>query len=136
MDRNLAILHVSGLLGDALDSSQIAECVDSSAIPDDHGRLPGDPDWQPTYDQWWAAAEAATLAASLVGDQLTHVTSEGTTMIVTPKDWGTTAAAWRRRSRIWADTHRGGFALIEVDQPHAYSPTTDLYRGWGDTSWT
>ena len=57
-------------------------------------------------------------------------------MIVTPKDWAATAAAWRRRSRIWADTHRGGFTLIEVGQPHIYSPTTDLYRGWRDTSWT
>ncbi|MSS45296.1 hypothetical protein FYJ43_04390 [Cutibacterium sp. WCA-380-WT-3A] len=136
MDKNLAILHVTGLLGNAISQDQISECVDGSAIPDDHGRLPGDPDWQPTYDQWWAAAEAAMLAASLAGDQLTHVTSEGTTMVIAPKDWASTANTWRRRSRIWADTHQGGFTLIEVGQPRTYRPTTDLYRDWGDASWT
>lgn len=138
VDKQQTIEFVTGLMQDTrLPPGVVSDCVDAAAIPDEQGRMPDDPSWQPTFDQWWAAAEAATMAASLAGDQLTHVTSEGTTMIINPRNWEKTAAMWRRRSQIWADARRDGFTLLQVDTHPPYRPTTDLYRdstgGWEET---
>lgn len=141
MDKQQTIEFVNQLVQDAdLPAGAVSECVDSAAIPDDQNHLPGTPEWQPTFDPWWAAADAALLAASLAGDQLTHVTSEGTTMIINPRDWEKTAAMWRRRSQIWADAHRDGFTLLQVDSHPPYAPTTDMYRDgtgrWEEELWS
>lgn len=122
MTRDDAIAFVNSLLGDGvLPDFLIGQAVDGAVIPDDAGRMPGDPQWTPTFDGWWAAADAALLADTMQGDRLTSVTSEGTTMQIAPTDWHARANTWRARSSI--GTSRIGTITVPRNPP--YRPTSD-----------
>ena len=123
MNQVEALTFVQQLLGaeSPLSDDLISGCVEGAVIPDTAGRLPTDDGWQPTYDGWWAAADAALLAESLQGDRLTSVTSESTTMQVTPRDWQATARLWRARSVIGS----GRVGSIELTDRTPYIPTSD-----------
>lgn len=127
MDRTTARDLVQRLIGDSLDPDLINDAVERSVMPDAEGRYPIDRDWEPTYDGWWAAADAAEMVAVTQPDQLTQVTSEGTTLRVTPRDWAASARAWRARSAIAGSS--SGLGLIEVEPATGeYHPTTEVIQ--------
>ena len=66
MDKQQTIEFVNQLVQEAdLPAGAVSECVDSAAIPDDQGHLPNSPEWHPTFDPWWAAADAALARVGL-----------------------------------------------------------------------
>lgn len=84
-----------------LSAAELDACLQASALADADGRAPTDPDWTPTFDFPEAAAQACELRAAkaATSETLTQVTSEGTTLQVTPADWSKMAEWWRHRSR-------------------------------------
>ena len=118
---------VRRLIGDALNPDLIDDCVEWAVMPDAEGRYPIDAGWEPTYDGWWAAASAAEMVAASQPDQLTQVTSEGTTLRVTPRDWASTARTWRTRSVIARSSSDLGLIEITPATPD-YRPTTEIVQ--------
>lgn len=85
----------------ALTVADLDLCLTGAQLADTEGRAPTDPDWTPTFDYSAAAADSCDLRAARLAttEQLSSVTSEGTTLQATPADWSKLAAWWRLRSR-------------------------------------
>lgn len=134
MTRTEAAEFIRSLLGDDTPPDAVLDqLIDGAAMPDASGVIPGEPGWVQTFDEWWAAADAALMAASLAGDTLTSVTSEGSTFQVQGRDWQAVATAWRSRSTIGRLT---GPHVIDVPGYPVYGPTSDGVRGLNSLDWS
>lgn len=133
MDRGLARLEAESILGDAL-ATQVTNddwerALDAAVTVDPDGHLPGDDDWQPSYEPHWAAAEAVEALAlrSLgTGGQVAKFTSEGASFEMTPPSLHALAARLRAKSPISTLTNdASGIGWVDVDRsPLGYQPTS------------
>ena len=119
MDRAKAIEAARALAGTMFPPDTETAALDAllarSVVPDMVGRWPADPNWTPSYDPDWLAAEAVNvhLIRSMSDGVVTRWTSEGTTFESTPADLMGMVSALRARSIIasWAD---GSLSYIDV----------------------
>lgn len=135
MDKSTAIDTVKALVGDhaasLLSDDDLARAVDQAAVPDAQGRMPGQDDWSPDYEPYWAAAEAVTALAirAAATPRLTKVTAEGATFEREAPNWWAAAEALRRQSplarAIRATT--GGLGIIQLDGGTGYDTTAQTW---------
>jgi len=101
----------------ALSEDDLNMALAGAIVPDAEGRLPGDPDWEPTYDLEWAAGIAFDLkAAYYLRDNPQDVlsfTSENSTFQLGPTRYKELADLWYRRSRIIGPLT--GYGTLSVD---------------------
>jgi hypothetical protein len=134
MSKDTAIAEVMALLEGVapLPSYEVLGLLlDQSVLPDAAGVMPATDGWIPTYDTSWAVALVADRLALTAASQgtVTQVTSEGTTVQMTPPDWASVAIYWRSRSRIGAALGLGNpLGFIDVDRGTPYTPTSDGLR--------
>jgi len=135
MDKPTTIETVTRLVGDhaasLLAPEDVGQAVDNAAVPDAAGRLPGADDWVPTYEPYWAAAEAVTALAirAAATPSLTKVTAEGATFERQAPSWWAAAEALRARSplarAIRAAT--GGLGITHVEGETGYDTTAQTW---------
>jgi len=83
---------------DTLTDPMKAHALAMSQVPDAAGVWPGQPDYVPTYDIYWAAINlVGFLAAQPV---IRSSSSEGTSISVDAPDWGALLAYYRGMSTI------------------------------------
>ncbi|QXT62751.1 hypothetical protein [Tessaracoccus palaemonis] len=138
MDQPTTVDTVKQLVGDhaasLLTDDDLDRAVDQAAVADTNGRLPEDPDWEPTYEPYWAAAEAVTALAirATTTPTLTEFTAEGATFKRRTPDWWAAAEALRSQSplarAIRATT--GGLGVIDLHTGAGYDTTAQT---WPDT---
>lgn len=117
----------------------LEQALTSAVIPDENGRLPTEPDWKPTWDMEWAAAQACQLAALRQAanptESVKRVASEGTTIEIDKPttDWGALAHAWLKRSKLAQQLGvTGGIQLIDLPRVEAIGcPTSQGLAGGG-----
>lgn len=116
-----------------LTDADLDLCLEQARVVDQQGRPPTDPDWTPTYDLAWAAADTCELRAArtAASEQLTTVTSEGTTLRTTTADWRAMADWWRLRSRATAGTQIVGVVSIDRGSGVPGRPLSS-WPGWDD----
>lgn len=101
----------------AVTSSMIGQAITRARVADSLGRPPVSPQWEPTFDEWVAAAEVAEMlhlqGAMSPADTVKQFTSEGATFVFNDAapDWGSVAAYLRSRSTLAAAT---GWAMVEI----------------------
>lgn len=135
MDKPTAIDTVKGLVGDhaasLLTAEDLTHAVDQAAVPDTAGRLPGADDWVPTYEPYWAAAEAVTALAirALAAPKLTKVTAEGAAFERAGPAWWGAAEALRAKSPIARAIRAatGGLGALYVDGGTGYDTTAQTW---------
>lgn len=133
MNREEARDRVQELLGPVaalLAPNDLDEALDRAKTWDDEGRAPNHPDWEPTYDPYWAAAECATwLAIRAAGEGgMTEFTSEGSTFKYTGPDFWAMARALRALSPM-SPEYGTGLGVIQTDgHLSLFRPATDEYR--------
>ncbi len=120
MDQETAITEAKQLVGDEIAEQLDAkdwEGVAARAVTFDEARnRPGHPDWVPSYDPYWLAAEAVTrLAIRTVGTggALEGFTSEGSTFKFSTGNLWAMASALRGMSPL--SKLSGGLGVIQVD---------------------
>ncbi len=134
MSEQTAITDAKTLVGEVADQiseAQWEHAASDAHLPDRAGRLPGDPDWEPTFDPAWIAANAVELLAirGLGEDGLQRFTSEGASFELREADLFGMARQLRRRSKV-ARLTGSGLGAIEVDGWLAdYTPTSALRGG-------
>lgn len=109
---------LSSLPGYALLTNTMKTAAMGSAlIPDSEGRWPGQPDYVPTYDIYFAALKLLPfLQAQPV---VTSAGSEGTSVSVKPADWSAVTAFYRGNSPIIQATGNDVLRLVPIpDPPH------------------
>lgn len=130
MDQLEATTEAKRLVGDAValqvsDTDWEAAAVKAVTV-DASGRHPHHPDWDPTFDPYWVAAEAVTtlaIRAIGAGGQLSEFESEGSRFKFTTANLWAMAAAFRNQSPL----SRMGtqLATISVDgRLSGYTPTS------------
>ena len=135
MDKPTTINTIKRLVGDhavsLLSDDDLDHAVDQAAIPDATGAMPGATGWLPTFEPYWAAAEAVTLLAvrAATAPTLTKVTAEGATFERRPPNWWTAAETLRAQSplarAIRAAT--GGLGIIQIDGGAGYDTTAQTW---------
>lgn len=89
--------QVSALLGGHdIPDALIEAYLDESATLDSLGRVPGAPDWDPTYDVFWVAGRVAENNA--LTPQTKRLSVDGDSIEVTTVDWGSIATKMFSRS--------------------------------------
>lgn len=119
----------------ALSDTELNTCLDAAALADPDGHPPADPEWTPTYDMYQAAADTCELRAAKAAssENLTSVTSEGTTLQTSPADWTAMARWWRLHSRACAGSHMAGVIGIDSADPVDGRPRSSYTSP--DTDW-
>lgn len=109
----VAALPNAALLTDSMKQTALA----GAAIPDGAGVWPGKPNYQPTYDIYFAAISLiGFLAAQPVVRQ---VGSEGTSVSVDAPNWAGLLAYYRSQSPISQATAGGVLNVLPIpDGPH------------------
>lgn len=109
----LGILPGYALLTDAMKTIAMGSAV----IPDENGVWPGQPDYVPTYDIYFAALKLIPfLQAQPV---VTSAGSEGTSVSVKPADWDAIIAFYRGSSPIIQATGNDVLRAVPIpDPPH------------------
>lgn len=120
-----------------LTDTDLQHALGQSLTPDNAGRWPGSDGYQPTYDLSWAAAELYDLrairAAAQPVEEVTRVTSEGTTFEVKTNrvDWAALARRWRAKSQIGQAIGYGtSLGVAHVGEPPAADPPTSQAARW------
>ena len=134
MDRTQAKAAAVSLLGPEL-AAQVTDAdwdraLDASVTVDSAGLLPSAPDWTPTYEPYWAAAEALSAVAvrTAATGGVTRFTSEGATFEYRAPDLWAAINQLRGKSPITQMTGNGT-GLGHIDVPMGgieYTP-----RSWG-----
>lgn len=131
MDRTEAIDRAQTILGADLANQLTPEdwdmAAESAVTIDTDGRLPGDPDWVPTYEPYWLAAVAVDMLAirGLGEAGIKRFTSEGSTFELTGPNLDGLAARLRARSPLSALIGGAGVGFIDVPrQDIGYRPTS------------
>ena len=135
MDKLTAIDTVKRLVGDhatsLLTPEDLVFAVDQAAVPDAAGRPPDADGWVPTYEPYWAAAEAVTALAirAQTTPTLTKVTAEGATFDRLPPNWWAAAEQLRAKSPIARAIRAatGGLGTLYVDGGTGYDTTAQTW---------
>lgn len=136
MDRVEAETTVRRLVGDhvaPLIVGDLDTALDRARTPDVSGHAPTDLGWLPSYDPYWAAAEAVTMLATrtLGNQEVTRFTAEGATFDLTPPRLWELAAQLRSQSSIASYAETGPLGVIEIDTSTGYTPRSG---GWPRTT--
>ena len=109
----LSSLPGYALLTDAMKTV----AMNAALIPDSEGRWPGQEDYEPTYDIYFAALKLLPfLQAQPV---VTSAGSEGTSVSVKPADWDAIIAFYRGNSHIIQATGNDVLRAVPIpDPPH------------------
>lgn len=109
----LSSLPGYALLTDAMKTV----AMNAALIPDSEGRWPGQEDYEPTYDIYFAALKLLPfLQAQPV---VTSAGSEGTSASVKPADWDAIIAFYRGSSPIIQATGNDVLRAVPIpDPPH------------------
>ena len=118
MDRESALQRALDVIGSdlaaQLDPTDYGPAADASVTIDQGGRLPGDPNWVPSFEPYWLAAELVdTVALRSHGGSVEQFTSEGSTFKLAAPNLGQLAAQLRAKSPLSALV--GETSYIEVD---------------------
>ena len=110
----------------ALTEADLNTALAMSRIADPDGRPPADPDWVPTWDLYWAAAETAIIRARKQNRNpgVRKFTSEGATFEKDRTDWLAEADLWRRQSPLFDPSRLG---RIVIDHEQVYKPRSDEF---------
>lgn len=113
-----------------LSNTELDACLQDVPLADEEGKAPVDPAWVPTFDYAEAAAQACELRAAKLAttEQLTSVTSEGTTLQSTPADWQKLADWWRLKSR--ADAGSTQAAVLGIGHTSVGGPPRSAWAGY------
>lgn len=134
MTEQEAIQRVRELLGTAatqLFEADLTDAVRQAVTVDAEGRLPGDADWVPAYEPYWAAGVAATMLATraaLAGGVLKW-TSEGTTVERQAPDFQSAAAGFFSRSPITDLAAATAAGFIDIPGGPPYDTRSQGWRG-------
>ena len=141
MDKLTAIDTVKRLVGDhaasLLTQEDLDHAVGQAAVPDAAGRMPDADGWAPTYEPYWAAAEAVTALAirAQTTPTLTKVDAEGAPFERLPPNWWAAAEYLRAKSPIARAIRAatGGLGVIQLDGGTGYDTTA---QAWPDGNLT
>lgn len=134
MDRDAASQFVMRLFArvPGFDTEMVHGSLERSRTVDAEGRQPSEPGYEPTIDEWFAAAEVAEalhvqeLLSDSRGAGLKQFSSEGSSFVFEEgADWHYVAGVLRGRSRLAA---AGGWAMVEV--PGESLPFHPRSAGW------
>lgn len=106
--------------------------MSGALIPDSAGVWPGQPDYAPTYDVYFAALKLLPfLQAQPV---VTSSSSEGTSVSAKPTDWSAVIAFYRSGSSILQATGNSLLQMVPIpDPPHVKRvPMNDRGGRYGD----
>lgn len=98
-----------------LTDSMKTMALNGAMVPDVEGRWPGQDNYEPTYDVYFAAL--ALVPFLQAQPAVTHAGSEGTSVTATPMDWGAIKAFYQGLSPIISGT--GSDVLTSVPIPGA-----------------
>ena len=133
MNQGDATVFLSQLFGsvEGVTFEVIDLALTRSRVVDSLGRAPVDPSWEPTFDEWLAAADIADQmalkGAMIPTDALTQFTSEGATFHFAgaAADWAGISAHLRSRSTL---THGTGWAMVEVpSEASTFHPRSEAW---------
>ena len=131
MSETETIDRVRDLLGTAADlltDADLNDLLPQAVTPDSEGRSPSHPEWEPTWDVYWLAADAAELLGIRAAGErtLTRVTAEGATFEWTQANFAAMANRLRRLSPLARLGSDFGTITLPAWGPR-WAPTS---RGW------
>lgn len=112
---------------DLVTSAMKQAALDGAQVPDSQGRWPGEDNYVPTYDVYFAAI---SLVAFLKAQPFVKsASSEGTSVSAQAPDWDSLLAYYRSQSPIVQSTGRQVLQRVPIpDVPHVRR--TDMSGGW------
>lgn len=129
-DLNALLISLPGY--GLLTNTMKQNALNGAQLPDSAGVWPGQPDYVPTYDVYFAAMSLiGFLQAQPVVRQ---ASSEGTSTAVDAPSWGGLLAWYRSMSPICNSTGPGVIGFVEIpDGPHVVRTDMDgRWDGYGD----
>ncbi len=119
---------LSSLPGYGLLTNQMKlASLNGALVPDAAGVWPGQPDYAPTYDIYFAAL--GLLGFLQAQPVVRQSSSEGSSISVDAPNWGGLANYYRGMSQILSGTHSVLQAVPIPDGPHVVR--TDMSGRWG-----